>query len=110
MSKEGDLWFFPAGYPHSLQGLGPDGCEFLIAFDDGRASEFNTLLVTDWFAHTPPNILAKNFGVPATAFNSIPLHDLWIFQGKEPGSLAHDQAAVRSGGVPPNPSHSRSVA
>src|SRR3984957_16817592 len=28
--KEGDLWFFPAGLPHSLQGLGPDGCEFLI--------------------------------------------------------------------------------
>ena len=25
--KEGDLWYFPAGLPHSLQGLGPDGCE-----------------------------------------------------------------------------------
>ena len=23
---EGDLWYFPVGYPHSLQGLGPDGC------------------------------------------------------------------------------------
>jgi oxalate decarboxylase len=21
--KKGDLWFFPAGYPHSIQGLGP---------------------------------------------------------------------------------------
>ncbi|MFL5265659.1 MAG: cupin domain-containing protein [Stellaceae bacterium] len=46
--NEGDLWFFPPGYPHSLQGLGPDGCEFVIAFDDGKASEFNTLLVTDF--------------------------------------------------------------
>jgi oxalate decarboxylase len=100
---EGDLWFFPAGHPHSLQGLGPDGCEFLIAFDDGRASEFNTLLVTDWLAHTPPEVLAQNFGVPAKAFDAIPLHDRWIFQGKEPGSLADDQAAVRSGGMPPNP-------
>ena len=52
--KEGDLWYFPAGYPHSLQGLGPDGCEFVICFDDGAASEFNTLLLTDWTAHTPP--------------------------------------------------------
>src|SRR5450756_825718 len=51
--KEGDLWYFPAGLPHSLQGLGPDGCEFVICFDDGRASEFSTLLVSDWFAHTP---------------------------------------------------------
>jgi oxalate decarboxylase len=101
--EEGDLWYFPAGQPHSLQGLGPDGCEFLIVFDNGKASEFNTLLVTDWFAHTPPDILAKNFGVPADTFKSIPFNDLWIFQGKEPGPLAADQAAVRSGGVPTNP-------
>ena len=26
--KEGEIWYFPAGLPHSLQGLGPDGCEF----------------------------------------------------------------------------------
>jgi oxalate decarboxylase len=79
--NEGDLWYFPAGQPHSLQGLGPDGCEFVICFDDGDASEFNTLLVTDWFAHTPPEVLAKNFGVPAKAFAWIPLQNLWIFQG-----------------------------
>src|SRR6202045_75667 len=46
--NEGELWIFPHGYPHSLQGMGPDGCEFILAFDDGRASEFNTLLVTDF--------------------------------------------------------------
>jgi oxalate decarboxylase len=27
--SEGDLWFFPTGFPHSIQGLGSDGCEFL---------------------------------------------------------------------------------
>src|ERR1700736_3311992 len=43
--KEGDIWYFPAGYPHSLQGLAPDGCEFVICFDNGAQSEFNTLLV-----------------------------------------------------------------
>jgi oxalate decarboxylase len=53
--RAGDLWYFPPGAPHSLQGLGPDGCEFVICFDDGHSSEFNTLLVTDWFAHTPPD-------------------------------------------------------
>jgi oxalate decarboxylase len=99
----GDLWYFPAGYPHSLQGLGNDGCEFVIVFDDGDASEFNTLLVTDWFAHTPPKILAQNFSVPPETFKSIPLNDLWIFQGKEPGPLSADQKAVESGGLPPQP-------
>ena len=74
--------------------MGPDGCEFVICFDDGHANEFNTLLVTDWFAHTPPEVLAKNFGVPAEAFAKIPLHNLWIFQGTVPGDLAADRAAV----------------
>src|SRR4029077_3446860 len=85
---------FPAGYPHSLQGLGPDGCEFVICFDDGAASEYNTLLVTDWFGHTPPSVLAANFGVPAETFAKIPLHNLWIFQGKVPGDLASVRAAI----------------
>jgi oxalate decarboxylase len=101
--REGDIWYFPAGQPHSLQGLGPDGCEFLIVFDDGKASEFNTLLLTDWLAHTPPDVLAQNFGRPADTFKEMPLHDLWIFQGKEPGPLAADQAAVSAGGAPPHP-------
>ncbi|MDQ6702710.1 MAG: oxalate decarboxylase family bicupin [Pseudomonadota bacterium] len=102
--KEGDLWYFPAGLPHSLQGLGPDGCEFILCFDDGKATEFNTLLVTDWFAHTPPDILAANFGVPAETFSKIPLHDLYIFQGALPGALSADQAAVKGTmGFPPHP-------
>jgi oxalate decarboxylase len=101
---EGDLWNFPAGYPHSLQGLGPDGCEFLLAFDNGKQTEFNTLLVTDWIAHTPPDVLAANFGVPAETFSKIFTHDLWIFQSSVPGPLATDQEAIKSlNGPPPNP-------
>src|SRR6266436_4523654 len=30
----GDVWYFGPGIPHSIQGLGPDGCEFLLVFDD----------------------------------------------------------------------------
>ena len=93
--EAGDLWYFPPGLPHSLQGLGPDGAEFLLAFDNGKSSEFNTLLVTDWIAHTPPEVLAKNFGVPAEAFKDIPLNNLWIFQGDVPPDLAMDQKKSR---------------
>src|SRR6202171_4800730 len=102
--KTGDLWYFPPGLPHSLQGLGETGAEFLLAFDNGKASEFNTLLLTDWIAHTPPEVLAKNFGVPAEAFKNIPLDNLWIFQGEAPGPLAADEQAVQSTrGLPTHP-------
>jgi oxalate decarboxylase len=91
---EGGLWFFPSGLPHSLQGVGEDGCEFIICFDNGKASEYATLLLNEWMAHTPPDILAANFGVPAETFVNIPLHDLYIFQGRMPGPLAADQQAA----------------
>jgi oxalate decarboxylase len=68
----GDLWYFPSGIPHSLQGLEPDGAEFLLVFDDSSFDEDNTFMVTDWFKHTPNDVLAKNFGVPASSFGPIP--------------------------------------
>ena len=103
--NEGELWFFPTGYPHSLQGMGPDGTEFILAFNSGQASEFSTLLVTDFLAHTPPDILAQNFRVPVEAFSNIPLHDRYIFPSNLPGPLAADQAAVLSPKAPEKPVH-----
>jgi oxalate decarboxylase len=99
--REGGLWYIPAGLPHSLQGVGEDGCEFVICFDDGKASEFNTLLLTDWIAHTPPDVLALNFGVPAETFSKVPLHDLYIFQGKLPGPIEADQQEAQGDAGPP---------
>ena len=103
--KEGGLWYFPAGLPHSLQGLEPDGTEFVLAFDNGDSSEFNTLLLTDWIAHTPPEVLAKNFGVPEEAFKNIPVHNKWIYQSNEPApSLETVEAQMAAAaGKPPNP-------
>ncbi len=90
----GDLWYFPPGIPHSIQGLDPDGCEFLLVFDDGDFDEDNTFLLSDWFKHTPPDVLAKNFGVPASAFASVPdPNDLYIFPAPVPGPLASDKIA-----------------
>lgn len=46
--EAGDLWYFPAGHPHSLQGLSPNGTEFLLIFDNDHFSEESTFLLTDW--------------------------------------------------------------
>ncbi len=95
---KGDLWYFPAGVPHSIQGLGPDGCEFLLVFDDGTFSEFDTTLVSDWTARTPREVLAKNWGVPVSALAGMPTEELYIFQAELPGSLEEDRRAARGRG------------
>jgi oxalate decarboxylase len=90
----GDLWFFGSGIPHSIQGLGPDGCEFLLVFNDGSFDEDNTFLISDWFKHTPPDVLAKNFGVPASSFAHLPdPGEKYIFAAQTPGALATDRIA-----------------
>ena len=52
------------------------------------------MLLTDWFAHTPPDVLAKNSPVAQEVFDDVPLHNLWIFPGDEPGDLEADQVAA----------------
>jgi oxalate decarboxylase len=103
--QEGDLWYFPAGLPHSLQGLDPDGTEFVLAFDNGESSEFNTLLVTDWIAHTLPEVLVKNFGLPVEASKNIPLHNRWIYQSNRPAPPLETGEAqmAAAAGKPPYP-------
>lgn len=95
----GDLWYFPAGLPHSIQGL-EEGCEFLLVFDDGHFSDLNTLSISDWFAHTPKDVLSANFGVPEDAFAHIPKEQVYIFQDQVPGSLANQEVQSPYGTVP----------
>jgi len=95
----GDLWYFPPGVPHSIQGL-EGGCEFLLVFDDGSFSDLNTLSISDWFAHTPKDVLSANFGVPESAFASIPSQQVYIYQDTVPGSLASQEVASPQGTVP----------
>jgi oxalate decarboxylase len=95
----GDLWYFPAGIPHSIQGL-EEGCEFLLAFDDGAFSENATFLLSDWLLRAPKEVLAKNFGVSENDLVTLPSHELYIFQGNVPGQLSSNKVASPAGSVP----------
>jgi oxalate decarboxylase len=99
---EGDLWYFPTGIPHSIQGLKPDGAEFLLVFDDGNFSEYETVLLSDWMAHTPHDVLSKNFGAPEQALEKMPRREKFIFQAAVPGPLAEDRKAA-GGSLGPSP-------
>jgi oxalate decarboxylase len=83
--------------PHSIQGLGPDGCRFLLVFDDGNFNEFETFLITDWLAHTPKEVLGKNFNVPESTFDRVPKKELFIFQAGLPGDLKAEQNEAEAG-------------
>ena len=98
---EGDLWYFPGGTPHSIQGLQSDvdGVEFLLVFDSGSFSEDSTFLITDWLAHTPKDVLAKNFGVKEDALAHLPTHEKYIFPAAPPASFDQD----KMGGAGPVP-------
>jgi oxalate decarboxylase len=98
----GDLWNFRKGLPHSIQALA-DGCEFLLVFDDGMFSENETFLLTDWFDHTPLEVLAKNLGVSESALSGIPKdpnHERYIFNGEVPPPLADDVVRAPAGKAP----------
>lgn len=76
--EEGDIWYFPKGEAHVLQGLGDDN-EYLLAFDDGNFdASGTTFMVDDWITHTPKDILAKNFGVNASVFSTVPSPNPYI--------------------------------
>ena len=69
---------------------------FLLVFDDGNFNEFETFLLTDWLHHTPPEVLAKNFGVPASTFANVPPKELFIFASNLPRPLAEEKQQVEA--------------
>jgi len=77
--------------------VGPDGCEFLLVFDEGAFSEDNTFLLSDWVRRTPPSVLSKNFGLQQAALKNLPNKSLYIF----PQTCPHPWHRIRPllGGV-----------
>src|SRR5246127_1340290 len=97
---EGDLWLFPAGHPHSIQGLDPDGTEFLLVFNQGNFSEDGTMLLSEWMAHTPPEVLMKNFGLDREALAKLPTEALYIFPSTVPtNTVAQDKEEIGGSAV-----------
>ncbi|WP_433220324.1 oxalate decarboxylase family bicupin [Dactylosporangium sp. CS-047395] len=97
--EKGDLWFFPRGVPHHIQAL-DEGVEFLLVFDDGQFSENATFMMSDFFAHTPRSVIAKNFGWTPEQLDRLPEREKYIFSGQVPPPLERDQVVSPTGDVP----------
>jgi oxalate decarboxylase len=86
----GDVWYFPRGHGHSIQGIGTEECKFILVFDNGSFSDFATFSITDWIAHTPPEVLAKNFKMSSAVFKDFPKKEVYITQGPVPAAVPAD--------------------
>ena len=84
----GDVWYFPRGHGHAIQGIGSEDCLFILVFDNGYFSEFGTFSASDWISRTPPEVLARNFGVPAERFAGFPKQEVYISTGPVPAPAA----------------------
>ncbi|MBX6315719.1 MAG: cupin domain-containing protein [Isosphaeraceae bacterium] len=82
--EPGDIWYFPRGHGHMLECLGHKPCHFILIFDNGYFSEFSTFSITDWIGHTPKALLAKNFGLPESAFDGFPRDEVYFARGAVP--------------------------
>ena len=80
----GDVWLFPRGHSHMLECLGNKPCHFILIFDNGYFSEFGTFSITDRLGHTPKALLAKNFGLPESAFDGFPMKEVYFAHGAVP--------------------------
>ncbi|KAF4784951.1 oxalate decarboxylase [Colletotrichum scovillei] len=77
----GDIWYFPKGAAHYVQGVAEES-EFLLAFDEADFDKIGTTFnIVDWLAHTPRDILARNFGVNASVFDKLPATNPYILNG-----------------------------
>ena len=82
--RPGDVWYFPRGHGHMLECLGDKPTHFILIFDNGYFSEFGTFSITDWLGHTPKPLLAKNFGLPESAFDGFPKDEVYFARGATP--------------------------
>ncbi|MDB5384904.1 MAG: oxdD [Planctomycetaceae bacterium] len=80
----GDVWLFPRGHGHMLECLRHEPAHFILIFDNGYFSEFGTFSISDWIGHTPKPLLAKNFGIPESAFDGFPKDEVYFARGAVP--------------------------
>jgi oxalate decarboxylase len=76
---KGDVGYIPQGYGHSLENVGDKPCRVLIGFNTGN---YETIDLSQWIAGNPVDVLATNFGKPASFFENFPRQDLFITNKK----------------------------
>ena len=72
---KGDVGYIPQGYGHSIENVGDRPCRVLIGLNSGV---YETIDLSQWIAGNPTDVLATNFGKPASLFEKFPHRDVFI--------------------------------
>ncbi|MGD9723768.1 MAG: cupin domain-containing protein [Pirellulales bacterium] len=72
---QGDVAYIPQGYGHSIENVGSQPCRLLIGFNTGI---YEAIDLSQWIAGNPTDVLATNFGKPASLFEKFPKRDVFI--------------------------------
>lgn len=86
----GDVWYFPRGWGHSIHGLGPGECHFILIFDNADFSEDHTFSITDWLSHTPAAIVEQNLGIDGGTLGKLPKGEAYFAEGPVPNDVSPD--------------------
>jgi oxalate decarboxylase len=63
----GDVWYFPRGWGHSIQGIGSSECHFI--------------LITDWLASTSPAVVTQSLGLGTEWVAKLPKGEAYFAGG-----------------------------
>jgi len=72
---KGDVGYIPQGFGHYIDNIGSTTARILIGFNTGV---YQSIDLSQWIAGNPPDVLATNFGQPASVINKLPHGDLFI--------------------------------
>ena len=71
----GDVGYIPQGYGHSIENVGSKTSRMLIGFNTGT---YQAIDLSARIAGNPVDVLATNFGKPASFFEKFPRKDVFI--------------------------------
>lgn len=91
----GNVWYFPANAAHTILGLGPSGCTYVVGWDAGAFDERDSFSASSWAAALPPGVLAQGLGITEEAAQQLqattPAGGTFLAQG-DPAAMEVQQA------------------
>ncbi|MFZ5782535.1 MAG: cupin domain-containing protein [Pseudomonadota bacterium] len=98
----GGIWYFPRGWGHSIEGLGPNGTKFILVFNNGEFTEQSTFSITDWISNTPMSMLKEYLGWTDEQIERLPKKQVYISRAA-PATPPIADARPRDSSAPPMP-------